>query len=168
MRASSHGVCCGRFAALVEDDTESITTEEATDQESRMPRAPSTTQKTFAHRMARGRAVHEFCGDSAVRGAEALINKLAQRIGAVPIGGLVPPAIQRQRWSSLNVPIIWGAASPSILVEWLVSKASSIHAPMQLHGAQFRYRLHQVWLDGIASRNEGVGRSQHQKSCLDG
>ena len=77
--------------------------------------------------------------DRTVRGAEALIHNLAQRIGATPVGGLVPLAIQRQRWSLLNVPIVWGAAgvSPSIpLIEWLVSRASSIHAPIQFHGGQ--------------------------------
>ena len=81
--------------------------------------------------------MHEFCRDRAVRRAEALIDNLAQRIGAVPCGGPVPSAIQHQRWSSLNVPLIWGAAraSPSIpLIEWLVSRASPIHAPVQFHG----------------------------------
>ena len=68
--------------------------------------------------------MHESCTDRTVRGAEALI--LALRIGATP-DRLVPLAIQRWRWSPLNVLIMWGAAgvSPSIpLIDWLVSMAS--------------------------------------------
>ena len=33
------------------------------------------------------------------RAAESLFGNLAQRVGAVPQGAPVPPAIRRQRWS---------------------------------------------------------------------
>ena len=137
VRASSHGVHCGRFAALLENDTErnnSPDREDATDQE-----FPARRRRRLRITWQEDAEVHESCMDRTVRGAEALIHNLAQRIGAIPVGCLVPHVIQRQRWSPLNVPIIWGAAgvSPSIpLIEWLVSMASSIHAPIQFHGGQ--------------------------------
>ena len=88
VRASSQGVHCGRFAALLDDDTER-NREDATDQEfpaRRRRRLRITWQED---------AVHDSCMDRTVRGAEALIHDLAQRIGAIPVGGLIPVAIQR-------------------------------------------------------------------------
>ena len=41
-------------------------------------------------------------------GSEAFIGTLARRIGAADWKSC--PAILRQSWSALNVPIIWGAA----------------------------------------------------------
>ena len=150
MRASSQGVHCGRLAALLEDDTER-NREDATDQE-----FPARHRRRLRITWQEDVEVHE---DTTVRSAEALIHNLAQRIGAIPVGGLVPLTIQRQRWSPLNVPIIWGAAgvSPSILlIEWLVSRASSIHAPIQFHGGQSS--VNDSIRDGIARSDEGVAR----------
>ena len=140
--ASSQGVHCGRFAALFEDDTE-LNREDATDKE--FPARRRRRLRITWQEMRR-------CMSLAWTG-QCEVRRLAQRIGAIPVGGLVPFAIQRQRWSPLNVPIIWRAAgvSPSIpLIEWLVSRASSIHAPIQFQRPQFRQRCHQEWLDGIA------------------
>ena len=88
VRASSQGVQCGRFAALLDDDTER-NREDAMNQEfpaRRRRRLRITWQED---------AVHDSCMDRTVRGAEALIHDLAQRIGAIPVGGLIPVAIQR-------------------------------------------------------------------------
>ena len=141
-RASWQDSSGGRFAVLAEDDTESITNnspdqceeEGATDQE-----FPARRRRRLSITRQEDSEVHEHCMDRAVRGAEALIGTLARRIGAVAIGGPVPSAILRQRWSALNVPIIWGAAGAytSILfIEWLVSRGFSIHAPVHFHGGQ--------------------------------
>ena len=57
----------------------------------------------------------------------------------MPIGGPIPSAILRQRWSALNVPIIWSAAGACTsipLIEWLVSRGSSIREPVHFHGGQ--------------------------------
>ena len=45
-----------------------------------------------------------------VHAAATLIQTLAHRVGAVPPGALLPVALRRQRWSPLNVPLLWGAA----------------------------------------------------------
>ena len=58
-----------------------------------------------------------------VRIAANLIRTLATRVGAVPHGGVMPGTIRRQRWSSLNVLLMWEAARQDetcLLVEWLI------------------------------------------------
>ena len=45
-----------------------------------------------------------------VRVADAFIRDLARRAGVVPREGEVPRVIRQQRWSPLNVPLLWSAA----------------------------------------------------------
>jgi hypothetical protein len=42
--------------------------------------------------------------------AANVLHNLADRIGHVPVEGDVPRAVLRQRWSALNVPLMWAAA----------------------------------------------------------
>ena len=77
--------------------------------------------------------------DREVRAAESLFGNSAQRVGAVPQGAPVPPAIRRQRWSPVMVPLLWSAAGEeqtTPMVEWLVTTASTIPVPVQFHGGQ--------------------------------
>ena len=46
-----------------------------------------------------------------VRGAERLVRELAGRIGCVPLDAPLPRPVRQHRWSPLNVPLMWGAAS---------------------------------------------------------
>ena len=72
-----------------------------------------------------------------VNTAVTLIRVLASRIGAVPHGGVLPGAIRRQRWSALNVPLMWAAASQEEscpLMEWLISATSTMSEPVHFHG----------------------------------
>ena len=58
------------------------------------------------------------------RGAEKLVRDLASRIGPIPIGAEVPRVVRQQRWSTLNVPLMWGAVSTedtTPVMEWLVA-----------------------------------------------
>ena len=55
------------------------------------------------------------------RAAEGVVRNLASRIGAVPEGE-IPAPVRRQRWSPLNVPLIWSAAGhddSSPVLDWL-------------------------------------------------
>ena len=55
------------------------------------------------------------------RAAEGVVMILASRIGAVPEGE-IPPPVRRQRWSPLNVPLIWSAAGhddSTPVLDWL-------------------------------------------------
>ena len=45
--------------------------------------------------------------DREVQAAESLFGNLAQRVGAVPKGAPVSPAIRRQRWSPVMVSLLW-------------------------------------------------------------
>ena len=45
-----------------------------------------------------------------VRAAEVLFHELARRVGAVPVGSPVPRIVLQQRWSPVNVPLMWAAA----------------------------------------------------------
>ena len=38
------------------------------------------------------------------------VRELAGRIGPIPEGGEVPAIVRRQRWSPINVPLMWAAA----------------------------------------------------------
>ena len=57
----------------------------------------------------------------------------------IPTGVPLPPAIRRQRWPPVMVPLWWtaaGAEQSSPMVEWFVSTPSSIPEPVQFHGGQ--------------------------------
>ena len=76
-----------------------------------------------ANRIRRLRLVWDLAQDvlPEVRTAATLIRSLAARVGPVPIRGNVPSAIRRQRWSPLNVPLMWAAAGHQEscpLLEW--------------------------------------------------
>ena len=63
-----------------------------------------------------------------VRVAEGAIRELAGRIGSVPLGGPLTRAVRQQRWSPLNVPIMWAAAGSSEstpVVDWLAQSSTS-------------------------------------------
>ena len=58
-----------------------------------------------------------------VRAAQHLIHTVVRRIGVVQVGAPLPRALQHQRWSPLNVPLLWEAAGdfPTCpVVDWLV------------------------------------------------
>ena len=72
-----------------------------------------------------------------VRTAATLIRSLAARVGPVPTGGNLPSAIRRQRWSPLNVPLMWAAAGHQEscpLLEWLISVTSGMEEPIHFIG----------------------------------
>ena len=74
-----------------------------------------------------------------VRNAATLIGVLATRVGAIPHGNVLPGAIRRQRWSALNVPLIWGAASHAEscpVFEWLISVTSAVNEPVHFYGGE--------------------------------
>ena len=48
-----------------------------------------------------------------VRTAATVIRSLANRVGAIPRGSILPGAIRRQRWSSMYVPLMWARSRPS-------------------------------------------------------
>ena len=55
------------------------------------------------------------------RAVEGVVRNLASRIGAV-LEGEIPAPVRRQRWSPLNVPLIWSAArhdDSSPVLDWL-------------------------------------------------
>ena len=69
-----------------------------------------------------------------VRVAEGVIRELAA--SSVPHEGPLPRAVRRQRWSPLNVPIMWAAAGSSAstpVVDWLARISSSISEPFNFH-----------------------------------
>ena len=71
--------------------------------------------------------------------AMALMQDLAQRVGAIPIGDPMPLSLRRQRWSPLNVPLMWSAAGQEVstpVLEWLVGAAGAITEPVQFHGGE--------------------------------
>ena len=48
--------------------------------------------------------------DPQVRIAETCIQNLVERVGFVAPGSVLPWAIRRQRWSPMNVPLMWRLA----------------------------------------------------------
>ena len=56
--------------------------------------------------------------------------------GSVPREAQLPRAIQRQRWSPVNVPLLWGAASAEETVpvlDWLVAGATTMDEAINFH-----------------------------------
>ena len=67
-----------------------------------------------------------------------LLQVLARRVGAVPVGAPIPVAIRHHRWSPLFVPLLWGAAgvdATTPVLDMLVSTASGVSEPIQFHGS---------------------------------
>ena len=69
---------------------------------------------------------------------ERFVRDLATRIGPQVEGAPIPSAVRRQRWSLMNVPIMWAAAGQeqnTPVVDWLVL---TLHdAPeVDFHGGQ--------------------------------
>ena len=61
---------------------------------------------------------------------------LARRAGVVPREGEVPRVIRQQRWSPLNVPLLWSAAGveeTSPVLDWLASVAGTMHQDVEFH-----------------------------------
>ena len=61
---------------------------------------------------------------------------VVRRIGVVQVGAPLPRALQHQRWSPLNVPLLWEAAGDSptcTVVDWLVRTSERIEDPVHLH-----------------------------------
>ena len=74
-----------------------------------------------------------------VEAAAHLVERLARRDGPVVVGGPVPRAILQQKWSPINVPLIWGAAGTETppVFDWLMGEASRVPDQMQFHDCMF-------------------------------
>ena len=81
-----------------------------------------------------------------VRAASNMVEHLGRRIGSVPLEGDIPRIVRHQRWSPLNVPLFWAAASnsPSCpVLEWIIATASQITQPLHFHeGRYIRRKQH--------------------------
>ena len=57
------------------------------------------------------------------RAAQIFIQELSRRVGSVPRGSSIPRIVREQRWSPLNVLLMWAAAGqdPSTpVLAWLI------------------------------------------------
>ena len=74
-----------------------------------------------------------------VRTAATMIRSLANRVGPIPRGSILPGGIRRQRWSSMYVPLMWAAAGQATtcpLLEWLIVVAPGVSEPVALFGGE--------------------------------
>ena len=81
----------------------------------------------------------QVLGHREVRAADNLIRYLARRVGPLSAGSSLPRALRQQRWSPLNVPLMWSAAGSEesgVVVEWLITSCEEITEPVELHGGQ--------------------------------
>ena len=64
------------------------------------------------------------------RAAQILIQELSRRVGSVPGGTSIPRIVWEQRWSPLNVPLMWAAAQePSTpVLDWLIATIANFPA----------------------------------------
>ena len=73
--------------------------------------------------------------DPQVHIAETFIQNLAERVGPVAPGSVLPWAIRRQRSSPMNVPLMWSAAGDDLappILTWLIECASLICGPSDI------------------------------------
>ena len=67
------------------------------------------------------------------RSTECLVRELAGRIGCVPPDAPLPRAVRQQRWSPLNVPLMWGAAGNAesvTVLDWITLMCQRIREPL--------------------------------------
>ena len=60
-----------------------------------------------------------------------------RRVGAVPRGGQLPRVLRQQRWSPLNVPLMWAAAGQRATIpvlDWLIKASHRVTDPVEFHG----------------------------------
>ena len=70
------------------------------------------------------------------REVEGLFRTLAGRVGVLPEGAPYPRAIRQQRWSPVNVPLMWAAAgdAPSTpALDWMIRACQGILEPVEFH-----------------------------------
>ena len=70
------------------------------------------------------------------RAVEGLFRTSAARIGSVPAGSEIPRAVRSQRWSPINVPLIWsasGSADSTPVLDWMIMAAGRIVEPINLY-----------------------------------
>ena len=75
--------------------------------------------------------------DRNARAAACLVRGLARRVGAVPRGGQLPRVLRQQRWSPLNVPLMWAAAgqrATTPVLDWLIEVSHRVTDPVEFHG----------------------------------
>ena len=106
-----------------------------------------------------------------VRAAEILFHELARRVGAVPVGSPVPRVVLQQRWSPINVPLMWapaGSKPSTTVLEWLCEITSEVpdiqfnEGPLSSNVAS----AHRV--AGVAGSDEILGRMGRKLICRRG
>ena len=96
----------------------------------------SCAEERNAHRNRRLRLTWAQEWHPDARAAECVMRELAARIGHVPPEAPVPRAIRQQRWSPMNVPLMWAAASVSEttpVLQWLTQVAPGIPESIDFH-----------------------------------
>ena len=126
-----------RFAAIAEDEAQALSPEvhilsEGSDMES----CWETAQVNSAPADRRLRLVWDFSIHWDVRAAEGLLRNVAARIGGQLVGSEIPRVVRQQRWSPMNVPLIWAAAGGedrTPVWEWLMSLLSQTTEVLEFH-----------------------------------
>ena len=98
----------------------------------------SDTESDVPSRRRRLRVVWNADPHSEAQTALTLLQVLARRVGAVPVGAPVPGAIRHHRWSPTFVPLLWGASgvdATTPVLDMLVSTVSGVSEPIQFHGS---------------------------------
>lgn len=109
--------------------------------------------------------VSDYEGPSGMRATIAaanVIHELAVRIGPEVSEDVIPDVIRRQKWSALNLPLLWAAAGnmrTTSVLEWLVSAAEL--APVSVSsGLAASEAIRRGWLRMRAGLRELQIRSQ--------
>ena len=98
----------------------------------------SDTESDLPSRRRRLRVVWNADPHSEAQTALTLLQVLARRVGAVPVGAPVPVAIRHHQWSPLFVPSLWGASgvdATTPALDILVSTVSVVSEPIQFRGS---------------------------------
>ena len=102
------------------------------------------TRPTSPQQAARARPAQPV-RNNLTRGARDVIDAanlaqgLAHRAGQVAPGAQIPGIIRRQKWSPLNVPLMWAAAGPhdtTPVLEWLINAATLVPGELEFSDAR--------------------------------
>ena len=89
------------------------------------------------------------------RVVEGLFRTLGGRIGAVPFGSPIPRVLRRQRWSPVNVPLVWAAAGEGRSTPVLDDQ--SCRDPVEFYEGHIPVRRSNVGVDVVARCSQVLG-----------
>ena len=123
--------------------------------------APRPTFQKRLRLMWSSSALDAGCGQHDARVADNFMRQLAARVGAIPRDAQLPRCLRDQRWSPLNVPLLWSAAGEeetTPVLDWLTEATVSMQEMVVFYGREVN--LGEAVRSGWTVRHANVAHRQ--------